>query len=101
MVMGILARDPNDSDKFVVYNSAGLGVTTNGGLTFDQAITALGINTDLLTAGQIKTNNIQIIGNDDLFYWDGNAFMAIDPNDANKYMKINSSTGFADKERYD
>jgi hypothetical protein len=87
---GILARDPNDPDKFVVFRSAGLGITTNGGLTYDEAITALGINTSLLTAGQIKTNNIQIIGNDDLFYWDGNALMAIDSVDANKYVQLNS-----------
>lgn len=88
--MGIIARDPNDANKFVVFRSSGIGVTTNGGLSFDQAITALGVNTSLLTAGQIFTNNIQIIGENDLFYWDGNGLYAIDPNDANKYVRLNS-----------
>jgi len=88
--MGIIARDPNDASRFVALRSAGLGITTNGGETFDNAITADGVTTNLLTAGQIKTNNIQIIGNDDLFYWDGNYLMAIDAADPNKYVKLNS-----------
>jgi phage minor structural protein len=88
--MGIIARDPNDASRFVALRSAGLGITTNGGETFDNAITADGVTTSLLTAGQIKTNNIQIIGNDDLFYWDGNALIAIDAADPNKYVRIKS-----------
>nr|WP_141432412.1 phage tail protein [Bacillus sp. 03113] len=88
--MGILARDPNDPNKFVVLRSTGIGVTTDGGVTFPNAITAEGINTALLIAGQIKTNNIQIIGDDDLFYWDGNELIAINAADSNKYVKLNS-----------
>lgn len=89
--MGIIARDPNDPNKFVAFRSSGIGITTNGGLTFDEAITALGVTTSLLTAGQIYTNNIQIIGNNDLFYWDGNYLIAIDANDPNKFVRLNSS----------
>jgi len=92
---GILARDPNDYNKFVVLRSTGLGITRNGGLTYDEAITALGINTSLLTAGQIKTNNIQIIGADNYFYWDGNALMAIDPSDVRKFIRLNSAGLYA------
>lgn len=89
--MGIIARDPNDANRFVALRSSGLGVTTDGGLTFKEAITANGVTTSLLTAGQIKTNNVQIIGNGDLFYWDGTALMAINSSDPNKYVKLNSS----------
>lgn len=92
---GILARDPNDYNKFVVLRSTGLGITRNGGLTYDEAITALGINTSLLTAGQIKTNNIQIIGQDNYFYWDGNELIAISPDDAKKFVRLNSSGLYA------
>ncbi|WP_026694079.1 prophage endopeptidase tail family protein [Peribacillus kribbensis] len=88
--MGILARDPNDPDRFVVFRSSGIGITTNGGTDFPNAITPDGVTTNLLTAGQIKTNNIQIIGDEDLFYWDGNALMAIDAANPNKYVKLNS-----------
>lgn len=60
--MGIVARDPEDPLRFVAFRSAGLGVTTDGGRTFPNAITADGINTELLTAGQINTNRIRIFG---------------------------------------
>ena len=88
--MGIIARDPNDPNRFVALRSSGLGVTTDGGLTFKEAITSDGVTTSLLTAGQIKTNNIQIIGNDDLFYWDGNYLIAIDPSNPNKFVRLTS-----------
>ncbi|MGZ0131894.1 prophage endopeptidase tail family protein [Priestia megaterium] len=89
--MGILARDPNDYNRFTVFRSTGLGITQNGGLTFDEAITPLGINTSLLTAGQIKTNNIQIIGQDNFFYWDGVELKALSPDDAEKFVRLTSA----------
>ncbi|WP_052659460.1 phage tail protein [Bacillus alveayuensis] len=88
---GIRAVDPNDPNRFVAFTSAGIGVTTDGGATFPQAITADGINTQLLIAGQIKTNHIQIVGEDNLFFWDGTKLIAIDPVDANKYVQLNSA----------
>src|SRR4051794_5506099 len=89
--MGIIARDPNDPNKFIVFRSVGIGLTTDGGQTFRSAITADGGVTDVLTAGQIHTNNIQIIGNDDLFYWDGNYLIAIDAADPNKFARLSSA----------
>ncbi|MEI2356050.1 prophage endopeptidase tail family protein [Mesobacillus zeae] len=88
--MGIIARDPNDASRFVAVRSSGIGVTTDGGETFGEAITADGVTTSLLTAGQIKTNNIQIIGNDDLFYWDGNYLIAINATDPNRWIRLKS-----------
>ncbi|MEC1023581.1 phage tail protein [Bacillus paralicheniformis] len=88
--MGIIARDPNDPNRFVTLRSSGLGVTTDGGKTFKEAITADGVTTSVLTAGQIKTNNIQIIGNGDLFYWDGNYLIAIDAADSSKFVRLDS-----------
>lgn len=88
---GIIAIDPTDPNRLVLYNSAGLGISTDGGNTFRQAITYLGINTDLLTAGQIHTNNIQIIGKDNLFFWDGTALQAYAPNDLSKFVKLSSN----------
>lgn len=89
--MGIIARDPNDPNKFVAFRSSGIGITQNNGVSFSEAITSLGVTTSLLTAGQIHTNNIQIIGNSNLFYWDGNYLIAIDANDPNKFVRLNSS----------
>ena len=86
--MGIIARDPIDANKFVAFRSSGLGITSNGGLTFDEAITALGVNTSLLTAGQIKTNNIQIVTDDGLLFFDGNGIVSIDETTGEPFFKI-------------
>ncbi|MDM8151652.1 prophage endopeptidase tail family protein [Priestia megaterium] len=95
--MGILARDPNDYNHFTVFRSTGLGITKNGGMTFEEAITPLGINTSLLTAGQIKTNNIQIIGQDKYFYWDGVELKALSPDDAEKFVRLTSAGLYVSK----
>ncbi|MGG4288378.1 prophage endopeptidase tail family protein [Priestia megaterium] len=86
--MGILARDPNDYNKFVVFRSSGIGITTNGGLTYDNALTALGLNASVIYTGQLNTNNVQIVGDEALFYIDGTEFLAIDPANQNKYVRI-------------
>lgn len=88
---GIKAVDKNDPNRIVVFNSAGLGISTDGGNEFRNAITYQGIVTDLLTAGQIKTNHIFIVGEDDLFFWDGNYLKAVDADDSGKYVQLNSS----------
>lgn len=85
---GIVAVSKNNPNLLVVVNSAGIGVSTDGGQTFQNAITAFGVNTNLLTAGAIHTNSIQIIGTESFFFWDGNEFNAIDPNNTDKYVKI-------------
>lgn len=62
---GILAIDKEDANNVVIFNSAGLGVSTDGGNTVRSAITRGGIATELLTAGQIDANNIRVIGGTD------------------------------------
>ncbi|WP_141431895.1 phage tail protein [Bacillus sp. 03113] len=59
---GIIARDKTNPNLLVLFNSAGLGISTDGGQTFTEAITYLGVNTSLLTAGQINANNISVLG---------------------------------------
>lgn len=86
--MGILLRDPSDYNRFVVLRSTGVGVTRDGGVTFPNAITADGVVTGMLTAGSIYTNNISIIGEENLFFWDGNYLIAIDPIDSNKWARM-------------
>lgn len=87
---GILAVDPDNPNFVTIYNSAGIGVSTNGGATFDNAITGAGINTNLLTAGSINTGNISIVGENEFFYWDGTGIHAINPNDVSQYVRITS-----------
>lgn len=87
---GIIAVDKNNPNLLVLFNSAGVGVSSDGGNTFPDAITGLGVNTKVLTAGQIFTNHIQIIGDADYFFWDGDSLQAISKDDAQKYVKLNS-----------
>lgn len=51
---GILAIDKNDPNMVTLMNSAGLGVSRDGGATFRNAITGFGINADVITAGAIR-----------------------------------------------
>lgn len=84
---GITGIDKEDPNLLTRFTSRGIGVSEDGGNTFPEAITGRGVNTSLLTAGGIHTNNIAIIG-DSLFFWDGSGFHAIDPADLDKFVRI-------------
>ncbi|MGI2329644.1 prophage endopeptidase tail family protein [Planococcus sp. YIM B11945] len=90
---GITGRDKEDPNLLTRFTSRGIGVSSDGGNTFPEAITGHGVTTSLLTAGAIHTNNIAIIG-DSLFFWDGSGFHSIDPNDLERFVKITG--GFLD-----
>lgn len=51
---GIIAIDKSDSNKVVILNSAGIGVSTDGGQTFKSAITADGVVADRLFGNLIS-----------------------------------------------
>lgn len=51
---GIIAVDKSDSNKVVILNSAGVGVSTDGGQTFKTAITADGVVADRLYGNLIE-----------------------------------------------
>jgi len=56
--IGILAVDKDDPNMVTLMNSAGLGVSRDGGATFRNAITGFGINADVITAGTMLANRI-------------------------------------------
>lgn len=56
---GIRAVDKENPNYVTLMNSAGLGVSTDGGQTFRSAITRGAINADLITAGSINANYIK------------------------------------------
>ena len=51
---GIIAVDKSDSNKVVILNSSGIGVSTDGGQTFKSAITADGVVADRLFGNLIS-----------------------------------------------
>ncbi|SCC46274.1 phage tail protein [Bacillus wiedmannii] len=55
---GILAIDPKNPNNLVAFNSAGLGISRDGGKTFKQALTYKGLVTDAGFIGYISANNI-------------------------------------------
>jgi phage minor structural protein len=77
-VNGIIARSKDNPNFLVLLNSAGIGISTDGGQTFRQAITSQGVVTEVLTAGQINANNISVRGGGETDYSliDSNGFFA-------------------------
>jgi hypothetical protein len=51
---GIIAVDKSDANKVVILNSAGVGVSTDGGQTFKSAITADGVVAERIFGNLIK-----------------------------------------------
>ena len=55
---GIIAIDTTDHNKMVILNSAGIGVSTDGGQTFRTAITAESIDGQNINIKNLNANNI-------------------------------------------
>jgi phage minor structural protein len=56
---GILAINPNNPNEVVVFNSAGVGVSNDGGQTFKTAMTGQGIVAEAIVAGYLEGMNIR------------------------------------------
>lgn len=59
---GLMAIDASDPNKIVLFNSAGIGISDDGGATFKTAMTGSGIVADVITAGTLR--GITIISDD-------------------------------------
>ena len=59
---GIIARDPSNPNRMVLINSKGIGISKNGGSSFQEAITADGFVLSAGAIGQLKANNIDVTG---------------------------------------
>lgn len=55
---GLLAIDKNNPNNVVLFNAAGLGVSNDGGATFENAITGLGVNASVVTTGTMLADRI-------------------------------------------
>jgi phage minor structural protein len=56
---GIIARDKTNPNHLVLFNSAGIGVSLDGGFTFRTAMTAEGFVADLITVGTMLFDRMQ------------------------------------------
>lgn len=56
---GIIAKDSRNPNRVVLFNSAGIGISDNGGHTFREAITADGFVLSAGAIGQLDANHIR------------------------------------------
>src|SRR5699024_2372969 len=80
-----------DNKNWVVrMNANGLGYSTDGGQSYSNAITHLGVVTDALTAGTIDANNITIYGDKgtNRIEIDGDKIKVWDSKNPNVYTEI-------------
>ncbi|MDN4525316.1 phage tail protein [Fictibacillus fluitans] len=62
---GIIAREQNNPNNIVLFNSAGIGISSDGGNTFRTAITGKGMVADVITAGTLRgvlISGVDIVG---------------------------------------
>lgn len=59
---GLMAVDKDDPNNLVLFNSAGIGISDDGGRTFKTAMTGSGIVADVITAGTLR--GITVISDD-------------------------------------
>ena len=72
---GLIAVDKSNPNNVVVFNAAGLGVSNDGGATFDNAITGNGINASVIVTGILHgITIIQESGNRSLEMSNGELF---------------------------
>ncbi|PEY32726.1 hypothetical protein CN354_20845 [Bacillus cereus] len=57
---GILGIDPTNPNNLVAFNSAGIGISRDGGNTFKEALTHEGLVASVGVVGQFEANNIRI-----------------------------------------
>ncbi|ALY08049.1 hypothetical protein EauS123_00050 [Exiguobacterium phage vB_EauS-123] len=87
---GIRLIDKDNPLLRVVLTSAGIGISFDGGVSYQTAMTGQGIAADVLTSGALNTNNVKIQG-DTNFYWDGQYLIAQDPANANKFVRFSKN----------
>ncbi|WP_052737818.1 phage tail protein [Bacillus sp. SA1-12] len=85
---GILAIDKTNPNKLVLFNSAGIGISDDGGQTFENALTGSGLVADVVTTGTINTAFVRIQGATGKMYITGDQFKSIDYVDPSKYVEI-------------
>lgn len=94
-----------DGQRFIKANLNGIGITEDGGATFTEALTALGLNASAITAGQMSAQRIAVgdetLGN--VFSVaqlpDGRIAVTIGAGDSDiKQRQTNDAVTFIDKE---
>ena len=75
---GIIAREKTDPNKIVVFNSAGLGISSDGGQTFRTAMTGAGFVAEEIVGGSIIGVNLSSQNEEGTFQVNGSNAEFID-----------------------
>lgn len=102
---GITVTDLKNSLLKVRITSRGIATSTDGGQTWTTGISAQGINTSLLQAGAISTEDIRISSpahqNGAAFTWDKKGIAAYSPDSANKFVRFDEYGIYGTTKGYD
>jgi hypothetical protein len=90
---GIIARSKDNPNHLVLFNSAGIGVSMDGGITFRTAMTGEGIVADLVTVGTMlfdrsKGGTLSLGGADN-----GNGRMVVYNDDGDTIADLDATKG--------
>lgn len=88
---GIVLQDPANPNRLVRLTSEGIGLSDDGGATYRTAMTGVGIVADEVVTGILRANNVTIVGEDDLFFWDGTGLFAYSSGDPSRYVRLTSA----------
>src|SRR5699024_2016464 len=96
---GIYGYNTDNKNWVVRMNANGLGYSTDGGQTYSNAITHLGVDTEALTAGTIDANRITIYGSEgyNQIQINGDRLKVWDSRDPEVYTEISRGRIHANK----
>lgn len=94
---GILAISRTNPNEMVIFNSAGIGLSKDGGQKFSEAITGGGIVATALTSGTVNTAFVRIEGASGKIYMTGDEFRSVDKVDPEKFVSIIPGTIYMKK----
>lgn len=94
---GLLLTDKSNPNLVVLVNSAGIGISEDGGQTFKNALTGAGLVADVVTSGTFNTHLARIMGTDGVFIIDGDELLSVDIDDPDKFVRISPGHAYFKK----
>ncbi|WP_079475621.1 phage tail protein [Marinococcus halophilus] len=85
---GLVLTDKSNPNLVTLVNSAGIGISEDGGQTFRDALTGAGLVADVVTSGTLNTHLARIMGTDGIFIIDGDELFSVDPDNPDKFVRI-------------
>ncbi|PAE27922.1 hypothetical protein CHI07_17155 [Paenibacillus sp. 7884-2] len=96
MPNGVMGHNGDNPNYMTRYVGDAIGFSKDAGSTFGTAMSAeLGIVADYITTGTLDAALVRILSANGFMFLDGNQFIAIDPNNPNKFARITPGEFYA------